>query len=118
MRDEIGLYSSFYFTAFRPFVADLICQQRAAGPHCKAQCHAAQNVGGEMHIQVHPREADEPGQHKSRDAEPAVLQPECEGSGKGGGCVSGREGLAMGPGHQCEHLRPEVAGARACEQWL
>ena len=44
--------------------------------------HAAQNVGGEMHIQVHPREADEPGQHKSRDAEPAVLQPERKGSGK------------------------------------
>ena len=72
--------------------------------------HAAQNVGGEMHIQVHPREADEPGQHKSRDAEPAVLQPERKGSGKGGGCVSGREGPAMGPGHQREHLRPEVAG--------
>ena len=61
MREKIGLYSSFYFTAFRPFVADLICQQGAAGPQCKAQCHAAQNVGGEMHIQVHPREADEPG---------------------------------------------------------
>ena len=75
MRNEIGLYSLFYFAAFHPFVTGFICQQGAAGPHCKAQCHTAQNVGGEMYIQVHPREADEPGQHKSRDTFAAANEP-------------------------------------------
>ena len=99
MRDEIGLYSSFYFFAVRQSVADFVRQQGAEGPGGKAQCHTAQNVGGEVDVEVQPGEADERRQNQCGHPEPAVLEPQgkCRRKARRRVPGGGRTSRAAGP---------------------
>lgn len=111
---DLFLYDLLFLGAIRHMVCD--CGGRSAQRH--AQHGAAENIGGEMHIEVQPGKGDKGRQHQRGRAQLPVLQPEGVGCRHARSRVPGGEGVPMRTRHQHGDGGVDIAGAGAGEQRL
>ena len=107
MCSDLFLYNLLFLFAIRHIVCD--CGGRSA--QCDAQHCAAEDIGGEVHIEVQPGKGDKGCQHQRGRAQLSVLQPKRVGSRHPGSGVPGGEGMPMRTRHQHGDGGVDIAGA-------
>ena len=111
---DLFLYDLLFLETIRHIVCN--CGGRSAqrdAQHC-----AAEDISGEVHIEVQPGKGDKGCQHQRGCAQLPVLQPERVGGRHPGGSVPGGEGVPVRSRHQHGDGGVDIAGAGTGEQRL
>ena len=109
MYSDLFLYDLLFLETIRYIFRD--CGSRSA--QCDAQHWAAEDIGGEVYIEVQPGKGDKGCQHQRGRAQLSVLQPERVGGRHPGSGVPGGEGMPMRTRHQHGDGGVDIAGAEA-----
>ena len=109
---------SYTICCFFLVIRHIVCKCGGRSAQRDAQHCAAEDIGGEVHIEVQPGKGDKSCQHQRGRAQLSVLQPERVGSRHPGGGVPGGEGVPVRTRHQHGDGSVDIAGAGTGEQRL